>query len=104
MFPPPPPSSGCATVQQLLAELALPLSHDTHTKQETEEAPTIITKDLSDHSTVEVTVPSVPGLASSRPTRRTLDVKKIDKDSFVFVAGPGNLTTVHVRYLGKCAP
>lgn len=99
-----PPGSGCVTVQQIIAKLGLPLSYQTQTKAETPEAPTIITKDLTDHGTVEVTIPGVPGLASSRATKRTLDIKMVDKDNFVFTAGPGNLTTTRVRYLGKCTP
>ena len=99
-----PPSSGCATVPQIMAQLGLPLSYHTHNKQETPDAPTIITKDFADHGTVEVTVPGIEGLATSGPTTRTLDIKKLDKNTFVFIAGPGNLTTTRVRYLGKCVP
>ena len=99
-----PPGSGCVTVQQMIKELALPLSYQTNTKAEPADVPTIITKDLSDHGTVEVTIPGTPGLSSSRPTQRTLDIKMVDKDNFVFTAGPGNLTTTRVRYLGKCTP
>lgn len=99
-----PPSSGCVTASQIVARLGLPLSYQTHTKQETPDAPTVITKDFADHGAVEVTVPGIKGLASSGPTKRTLDIKKIDKDNFVFIAGPGNLTTTRARYLGKCTP
>lgn len=99
-----PPGSGCVTVQQIIKELALPLAYHHNTKAEPAEVPTIITKNLSDHGTVEVTIPGVPGLSSSRPTKRTLDIKMVDKNNFVFTAGPGNLTTTRVRYLGKCTP
>jgi hypothetical protein len=99
-----PPSSGCVTASQIVAQLGLPLSYNTRTKEETPEAPTVITKDFADHGAVEVTIPGIQGLASSGPTKRTLDIKKIDKDNFVFIAGPGNLTTTRARYLGKCTP
>ena len=99
-----PPSSGCVTATQIVARLGLPLSYQTRTQQETPDAPTVITKDFADHGAVEVTIPGIQGLASSGPTKRTLDIKKIDKDNFVFIAGPGNLTTTRARYLGKCTP
>lgn len=100
----PPTSSGCVTAGQIIAKLGMPLSYQTRTKEETLDAPTVITKDFADHGAVEVTVPGIQGLPSSGPTKRTLDVRKIDKDNFVFIAGPGNLTTTRARYLGKCTP
>jgi hypothetical protein len=38
-----PPGSGCVTVQQMIKELALPLTYHHDTKAEPAEAPTIIT-------------------------------------------------------------
>jgi len=47
-----------------------------------------------------VTTPGVKAIKSSGPTKHTLDIKMVDKNSIVFIAGPGNLTTVRATYQG----
>jgi hypothetical protein len=102
-FVTPPASQGCATVEQILDKLALPISYRTGTREQTPEAPTVITKDLADHGAVEVTLPPEPAIGF-KGIRRTIDVKKTGDNQFVMIAGPGKLTTVRLSYLGKCVP